>query len=80
MPKAPTPTSSEKPKVLDVLVAVTEKILDFRYDGVRAPNLVDIGRCTIAASRALHVRDVDERISCENACVMQIARKRQLVS
>jgi hypothetical protein len=62
-----------------VLTSIAEQVLAFRYVD-RTPNLVDIGRAVIAASRALHVRDVDERISCENAAVMAIAKKRQLVS
>jgi hypothetical protein len=65
MPKVPTTT--ERPKALDTMVAITEMVLAFRMHD-RTPNLVDIGRAVI-----------DERISCENAAVMTIAKKRQLV-
>jgi hypothetical protein len=41
---------------------------------------MDIGKVVIQASRALHIRDADERVQCENQAVMQIARKRQLLS
>jgi hypothetical protein len=76
---AKAPIAAERIKPLDTLVDVTEKVLAFRYVD-RQPNLVDIGRCVIAASRALHIKDLDERISCENAAVMSIAKRRQLVS
>jgi hypothetical protein len=42
--------------------------------------MVDVGRAVIAASRVLAVRDLDERISVENAAVIQIAKERQLIS
>ena len=63
-----------------MLTNITEQALNFRYVDRQQPNLVDIGRCVIAGSRALHIGDLDERISCENAAVMAIAKRRQLVS
>jgi len=33
-----------------------------------------------AASRVIHIKDLDERLETENRAVMAIARKRQLVS
>jgi hypothetical protein len=77
MPKVPTVT--EKPKVLDVLIDITDQALDFRFPE-KPPKLIDIGKVVIAASRALHIKDGAEREQCENAAVMAIARKRQLVS
>ncbi len=83
MSKAPVQSSTqpERPKALDTLIAITEQAIAFRYAGSnRVPSLVDIGRVTIAASRTLHIRDVDEKISLENACVMTIAKKRELIN
>jgi hypothetical protein len=41
---------------------------------------LDIARVVSASSRVLHIRDLDERISVENAAVMALAKKRQLVN
>src|SRR3984885_6344858 len=54
-----------------------EQAIAFRYVD-RVPSLVDIGRITIAASRILHVKDLDEKISIENAAALAIAKKREL--
>jgi hypothetical protein len=79
MPKAPVQTTQpERPKALDTLIAITEQAVAFRYVD-RTPSLVDIGRVTIAASRTLRIADLDERISLENACVMAVAKKRELI-
>jgi hypothetical protein len=78
MAKATTPTT-ERPKALDVLTNIADQAIEFRYADRRV-TLVDVGRAVIAASRVLHIRDLDERISCENAAVLGIAKKRQLVS
>jgi hypothetical protein len=45
----------------------------------RTLNFVDRA-CSELPPRSMLVRDVDERISCENAAVMAIAKRRQLVS
>ena len=71
--------TAERPKALDTLIVITEQAIDFRY-GDRKPTLVDIGRVVIAASRVLHVKDLDERISVENAAVLAIAKKRELIN
>jgi hypothetical protein len=78
MAKAPTSTT-ERPKALDTLTAITEQVIAFRYAD-RTPNLVDIGRVVIGCSRAMHVKDTDERISVENATVLAIAKQRGLVN
>jgi hypothetical protein len=84
MAKAPSSTAAnaavaERPRALDVLTNIAEQAIDLRYADRRV-TLVDVGRAVIAASRVLHIRDLDERISVENAAVIQIAKKRQLVS
>jgi hypothetical protein len=77
MPKVPTTNS--QPKALDTLTGIVELVLSFRYAD-KTPSLVDIGRAVIAASRAMHIKDLDERLSVENAAVLALAKKRQLVS
>lgn len=72
-------TADERPKALDTLIGITDRALAFRYVD-RTPTLVDIGRVVIAASRVLHIRDLDERISVENATVLALAKRRNLVS
>ena len=78
MAKTTTEVQS-RPKVLDVLISIAEQALSFRYTE-RQPTMVDIGRIVIAASRVLHIRDLDERISCENSAVLAIAKQRNLIS
>jgi hypothetical protein len=73
------PNIETKPKALDVLTSIADQAIDFRYADRRV-TLVDVGRAVIAASRVIHIKDLDERISCENAAVVAIAKKRQLVS
>lgn len=70
----------ERPRALDTLIAITEQAIAFRYTDGRAPSLVDIGRVVIAASRTLRIADLDERISLENAAVMSVAKKRELIN
>jgi hypothetical protein len=80
MPKAPVQTTQpERPKALDTLIGITEQAIAFRYVD-RTPSLLDIGRVVIAASRTLRIADLDERISLENACVMAVAKKRELIN
>ena len=76
MPKVP---ATEKPKALDVLTNIAEAAIEFRYAD-RKVTLVDIGRAVIAASRVIHIKDLDERLETENRAVMAIAKRRQLVS
>jgi nitrate reductase beta subunit len=76
--KAPAKTT-EQPKAADVLTAIVDLAIPVRYPG-RIPTLSDLARLVSAASRVLHVRDLDERIAVENAAVMVLAKKRGLVS
>lgn len=77
MPKVPTAAPSA-PKAVDVLTSITEEALAFRY-GDKAVRLTDIGKVVIAASRVLNIR-ADERIGVENATVVALAKKRNLLS
>ena len=72
-------TTSERPRALDTLVNVTEIALAYRYAD-RMPTLSDMARTVATASRLLRFSNLDERIETENAAVMALARKRQLVS
>ena len=80
MAKAPTQSPQpERPRALDTLVAIVDQAIAFRF-AERTPSLSDVARLVGASSRVLHIRDLDERISVENACVMEIAKKRSLVN
>jgi hypothetical protein len=84
MSKIPAQSSTQlapqdRPKALDTLTAITEQVIAFRYAD-RTPNLVDIGRVVIGCSRAMHVKDTDERISVENATVLAIAKRHGIVN
>ena len=72
-PKAPTTT--ERPRPLDVLVGITESAIAFRFAD-RTPTISDVARVVAQASRVMHIRDLDERISVENAAVMAFAKQR----
>jgi hypothetical protein len=74
-----TTTAAEWPKALDVMTSIAEKAIDFRYANRRV-TMVDVGRAVLAASRIIHIKNLDERLETENRAVMQIAKKRQLVS
>jgi hypothetical protein len=76
---AKTPTTTERPKAVDVLASITDLAIDFRFPE-KAPSLADIVRLVGASSRALHIRDRDERASIENSAVMLLAKKRNLVN
>ena len=76
MPKVPT---TEKPKPVDVLTSLTEQVLAFRYAD-KTLTLADMARVVSGASRLLRFGDLDERIEYENAALMQLAKRRQLVS
>jgi hypothetical protein len=73
----PTATA-ERPKSIDTLVNITEQALAFRYTE-RTPTLSDVARVVNTASRLLRFSDLDERIEVENATVILLAKKRQLV-
>jgi hypothetical protein len=78
MPKVPTAPSSAA-TALNVLTSITEEALAFRF-GDKTVRLTDIGKVVITASRVLNIRDADERVSVENAAVVALAKKRNLLS
>ena len=74
------PTSTtERPKAVDTIVGITEQAIAFRFTE-RTPTLSDVARVVSTASRLLRFADLDERIEVENAAVLMLAKKRQLVS
>ena len=76
--KLPAKTT-EQPKAVDALIGIVDLAIPYRFPS-RIPTLSDLARLVSSASRVLHVRDLDERISVENAAVMVLAKKRGLVS
>jgi hypothetical protein len=76
--KQPAKTT-EQPKPLDALIGIVDLAIPYRYPE-KIPTLSDLARLVASASRVLHVRDLDERISAENAAVLALAKKRGLVS
>ena len=78
--KAPIKTTeSDRPTALDTLTNICELAIEYRYQK-KPPSLADLVRLTGAASRALRYDNVDEKITIENAVVMELAKKRGLVS
>jgi hypothetical protein len=74
------PVKTEQPtKAVDALTAIVDVAIAFRF-AERVPTLSDLARVVAASSRVLHIRDLDERISVENAAVMTLAKKRGMVS
>ena len=71
--------SQGTPKAVEALVGITEQAIAFRFVD-RAPSLSDFVRVVGSASRLLRYDNVDERIEVENATVLALAKKRQLVS
>jgi hypothetical protein len=79
--KQPVKTT-EQPQAAAVLTAITAIVdlaISYRY-AEKIPTLADLARLVSSASRVLHVKDLDERISTENAAVLALAKKRGLVS
>jgi hypothetical protein len=76
---AKTTTTAERPKALDTLIGIVDLATTFRFVD-RTPTLSDLACLTATASRCLRYDDIDERISTENAAVLALAKKRQLVS
>jgi hypothetical protein len=72
-------TVTEQPKAVDALVGITEQAIAVRYTD-RTPTLSDLVRVVSTASRLLRYDNLDERIEVENAAVLALAKKRQLVS
>ena len=66
-------------KAVETLVGITEQAIAFRFAD-RSPGLNDIVRVVSTASRLLRYEDIDHRIEVENAAVLALAKKRQLVS
>jgi hypothetical protein len=73
------PVTTEQPKALDTLTAIVDHAMAFRF-AEQTPTLADIARIVGASSRVLRIADLDERISVENAALLVIAKKRNLVS
>ena len=71
--------SGTEPKAVDALVDIAERAIAFRFAD-RAASLNDLVRVVSTASRLLRYEDLDHRIEVENAAVLQLAKKRQLVS
>ena len=57
---------------LDTMVAIADLSLAHRGGN---PRLADIVRTVGAASRCLRIKDLDERLSTENAAVLEIGKK-----
>jgi len=72
-------STEQQPKAVDTLIGITEQAIAFRF-AERAPSLSDVVRVVSTASRLLRYDNVDERIEVENAVVLQLAKKRELVS
>jgi hypothetical protein len=76
--KQPAKTT-EQPKALDALIGIVDLAIAFRF-AERVPTLSDLARVVAASSRVLRIHDLDERLSCENAAMLALAKKRGLVS
>jgi hypothetical protein len=76
---AKSTATAERPKAVDTLMGITEQALAFRFTE-RTPTLSDVARVVNTASRLLRFSNLDERIEVENATVILLAKKRQLVS
>jgi hypothetical protein len=61
------------------LVNITDQALAFRF-GEQTPTLGAIVRMVSTASRTLHIRDLDERISVENVAVLVLAKQHGIVT
>lgn len=75
----PPVKTTDQPKALDTMIAIVDQAIAFRFSD-RTPTLSDVARIVAQSSRVMHIRDLDERIAVENACVMSLAKKRGLVS
>ena len=70
--------NSERPTATDTLVSISELVLKFRSE--EKPNLATVARVANRASSLLRLKDLDERMECENAATIQIAKKHGLMS
>jgi hypothetical protein len=75
MAKAPT---TEKPKALDTLTAIVDLVLAQRYPE-RMPTLVDIARVVSLANRSLRFDSREERLTCENAATLAVAKRLNMI-
>ncbi len=71
-------TGAARPKATDALTAIVETALAFRNE--ERLNLATLARLANRGSWLLGVRDLDERISVENAATVALARKLGVVS
>jgi hypothetical protein len=71
-------TATEQPKAVDALVDITERAIAFRFAD-RTPSLNEMARMVGTASRLLRYENQEERVEVENATVLALAKKRQLV-
>jgi hypothetical protein len=71
--------AADAPKALDTLVAISDLAIGHRFQD-RTPRLSDVAKAVALGSRLLRFSDIDERISTENAAVLQLAKKRSLLS
>jgi hypothetical protein len=61
-----------QPKALETMISIADLALAHRGGN---PRLADIVHTVGAASRCLRIRDLDERLSTENAAVPAIGKK-----
>jgi hypothetical protein len=73
------PEAAPQPSATDTLVQITEIVLRWRAASERV-TLSSIARNTNRASGLLRLRDLDERLECENAATIQLAKKLGLMS
>ena len=71
--------TTERTKAVDTLVGIVRSGNQYRIPET-TPSLSDVARVVGASSRVLRIADLDERISVENAAVMALAKKRNLVN
>jgi hypothetical protein len=77
MSKSPIKTeTANKQKATDVVIGIVESVLSYRNGG--RPSLAQIARIAGRASSMLHIDDVDEKISVENAATIAVAKKHSL--
>jgi hypothetical protein len=72
-----TKPTADRPKAQDVMVAMASLALEHRGG---TPRLRDIVLVVSQASRCLRVKSQEERLSIENAAVMEIGRKLAVIS
>jgi hypothetical protein len=71
-------TATERPQTLATLTQIGELAVGYRFQD-RTPTVSELARVIADASRSLRIRDLDERISCENAAVLALAKNRNLI-